>query len=68
MTVKQALDILVSEGLIIKRRGSGTFIKDLSDTELKRISITNQFRGKTAEYPQNEVTSKVLNFSVVQTR
>lgn len=66
MTVKQALDILVSEGLIIKRRGSGTFIKDLSDTELKRISITNQFRGKTAEYPQNEVTSKVLNFSVVQ--
>ena len=32
MTVKQALDILVSEGLIIKRRGSGTFIKDLSDT------------------------------------
>ncbi|MGG5372640.1 GntR family transcriptional regulator [Enterococcus sp. AZ196] len=66
MTVKQALDILVAEGLIIKRRGAGTFIKDLSTTELKRVSLTNQFRGKTAEHPQNEVTSKVLNFSVIQ--
>ena len=30
MTVKKALDMLVSEGLIIKRRGSGTFVKDLA--------------------------------------
>ena len=30
MTVKKALDLLVSEGLIVKRRGSGTFIKDIT--------------------------------------
>lgn len=30
MTVKKALDILVTEGLIYKRRGAGTFVMDLS--------------------------------------
>ena len=65
MTVKQALDILVTEGMIIKRRGAGTFVKDLSSGELERISINSQFRGKTAEHPREAVTSKVLEFSVV---
>ena len=65
MTVKQALDILVTEGMIIKRRGAGTFVKDLSNDELKRISINSQFRGKTAEHPREKVTSKVLEFSVI---
>ena len=27
-TMKKALDILVKEGLIIRRRGAGTFVKD----------------------------------------
>ena len=66
MTIKQALDILVSEGLIIKRRGSGTFVKDLSKKEIDRIAIINQFRGKTAENPDKHVTSKVLDFSVIK--
>ena len=65
MTVKQALDILVAEGLIIKRRGAGTFIKDLSSEELKRVAVTNQFRGKTSEHPQEQVTSKVFTFAVI---
>lgn len=65
MTVKQALDILVNEGMIIKQRGSGTFVKDLSSEELERISVSSQFRGKTAEFPQEAVTSKVLDFSVI---
>ncbi|KAF1299481.1 GntR family transcriptional regulator [Enterococcus sp. JM4C] len=65
MTMKQALDNLVDDGLIIKKRGSGTFVKDLSADELVRMSLTNQFRGKTAEYPQEKVTSKILAFSVI---
>lgn len=66
MTVKQALDILVAEGLIIKRRGSGTFVKDLSPTEIERITIVNQFRGKTALNPNQTVTSKIYEFSVIR--
>ncbi|MGO2696632.1 GntR family transcriptional regulator [Bavariicoccus seileri] len=66
MTVKKGLDLLVSEGLIIKRRGSGTFVKDLSQEEIERVSIANQFRGTTARNPDKSVTSKVLNFSVIK--
>lgn len=66
MTVKKALDILVSEGLIIKRRGSGTFVKDLSIDEIERITVANQFRGTTALNPGKEVKSKVLAFSVIE--
>lgn len=64
MTMKKALDILVSEGLIIKRRGYGTFVKDLSQEEIRRLMMSRQFMGTTALYEQGAVRSKVLNFSV----
>ena len=66
MTVKKALDMLVSEGLIIKRRGSGTFVKDLATDEIERIAVANQFRGTTALNPGKEVKSKVLEFKVIE--
>jgi len=65
MTVKKALDILVSEGLIIKRRGSGTFVKDLNMEEMEKVMMANLFRGTTALNPGKDVISKILNFSVV---
>lgn len=66
MTIKKAVDILVTEGLIIKRRGSGTFVKDLNSEEIERVIMANQFRGTTALYPDKKVSSKILNFSIVQ--
>lgn len=66
MTIKKAVDILVAEGLIIKRRGSGTFIKDLSPEEIERVVMGNQIRGTTALNPGKKVTSKILNFSIVK--
>ncbi|WP_407371705.1 GntR family transcriptional regulator [Carnobacterium sp.] len=66
MTIKKAVDILVTEGLIIKRRGSGTFVKDLNPEEIERVIMANQFRGTTALYPDKKVSSKILNFSIVQ--
>ena len=66
MTVKKALDILVAEGLVIKRRGSGTFVKDLNLEEIKRVTMANQFRGMTALYSGKKVHSKILNFSIVK--
>lgn len=64
MTVKRALDILVSEGLIIKRRGYGTFVKDLNQVEIQRLMMARQFMGTSALYEKGSVRSKVLNFSV----
>lgn len=66
MTVKKALDILVAEGLIIKRRGYGTFVKDLATDEIERIAVANQFRGTTALNPEKEVKSTILEFQVVE--
>ncbi len=65
MTVKKALDILVAEGLIVKRRGSGTFVKNISNSDMTRLLVSNQFRGLTALYSDRKVTSKLLEFAVV---
>lgn len=63
-TMKKALDILVKEGLIIRRRGAGTFVKDF-DPSIE--SSTNRFaRGLTARYEGiKKVTSQILEFEVV---
>ena len=65
MTVKKALDLLVSEGLIVKRRGSGTFIKDITEKEIHGIIDKKQFAGLTYNNIGHEVTSKVLEFAVI---
>ena len=65
MTVKHAMDELVREGLIIKRRGSGTFVKDLSQNELEKLKVSNQFQGSTALYADKKIKSDILTFEVV---
>lgn len=65
MTVKKALDLLVSEGLVVKRRGSGSFIKDITNEEIEGIIEKKQFSGLTNTYPGLEVKSKILDFKIV---
>ncbi|MGT2785670.1 GntR family transcriptional regulator [Streptococcus merionis] len=65
MTVKKALDILVAEGLIIKRRGAGTFVKDLSVEDMEKMIVGSQMIGTSAYYPTRTVTSKVLRFEII---
>lgn len=66
MTVKKALDLLVAEGLIVKRRGSGSFIKDITEEEIQNIIEKKQFSGLTNTSLGHEVTSKVLDFEIVK--
>ena len=62
-TMKKALDILVKEGLIIRRRGAGTFVKDYDPSEKKNLMF---IRGLTARYKGiKKVTSQILEFVVV---
>ena len=65
MTVKKALDLLVNDGLIIKRRGSGTFVKDITEKEIQRIIEKKQFSGLTTTSIGHKVTSKVLEFKII---
>jgi|GEM_PF-30007 len=65
MTVKRAMDMLVSEGLIIKRRGSGTFVKDLSKDEMENILLSVQQQQAAAYHSSEKTTSKILKFAVI---
>lgn len=67
MTVKHAMDDLVQEGLIIKRRGSGTFVKEINSDELERLKIANQFQGSTALFADKKIKSEILTFEVIKT-
>lgn len=65
MTVKKALDNLVTEGLIVKRRGYGTVVKDINIDQMQHALLASQFRGLTASYPDCSVTSRILRFDIV---
>lgn len=65
MTVKKALDLLVMEGLIVKRRGSGTFVKDISKNQIDDITIKNQFAGFTASSEGHDVKTLLLDFKII---
>lgn len=65
MTVKKALDLLVAEGLIVKRRGSGSFVKDITNDEIQGIIQRKQFSGLTNTSLGLEVKSKILSFQIV---
>ncbi|WP_455683470.1 GntR family transcriptional regulator [Thomasclavelia sp.] len=59
-TMKKALDILVKEGLIIRRRGSGTFVKD-HDFSIEKSNIFT--RGLDQKY--KEIESEIIIFEVI---
>ena len=65
MTVKKALDILVSEGLLVKRRGSGTFVKDINPKERENLIASTQFRGLSSFYVNHSVESNIIEYRVI---
>jgi len=65
ITIKRAVDELVKQGLVVKRRGSGTFVKSLKDEDVKELSMANQFSGFAATFKGRKVTSKILKFEII---
>ncbi|WP_162921736.1 GntR family transcriptional regulator [Listeria costaricensis] len=59
ITIRKAMDILVNEGLIYKRRGSGSFVKDITE---------NQTAGqkRSLEVVEgNDITTEIIDFAVI---
>ena len=64
MTMKRALEILVSEGIIYRQRGQGSFILPSSFSQ-RRINVLNkESQGLTKLLGERTVRSEVLQFEV----
>mgnify|MGYP003365629724 CR=1 FL=1 len=60
ITIKKALDILVSEGFLIRRRGYGTIVKDWTKGKKAHIYAVE---GSSKRYSE-QLDSKILTFEI----
>lgn len=68
ITIREALDNLVRQGLITRRRGAGTYVKaitgGISDSNL--FARSQQFGGFTSDMKGHKVESDVHEFSLLR--
>jgi Transcriptional regulators len=65
ITIKKAVDELVTQGLVIKRRGAGTFVKSVDDGDFEELGVIKQFRGFSETNIDKKVFSKIIQFEVI---
>lgn len=68
MTIKKALDSLVTEGLIYKKRGLGTFVKNLSHMPLSNIMNSQQdpsLTGFSRTHKGENISTRVVLYTVI---
>lgn len=65
ITVKKAVDKLVMSGLVVKRRGSGTFVKDVDHNQMFEMTTSGQFTGFSTMLEGKKVVSKIIEFIVI---
>ena len=65
ITVKRAVDELVKQGLVVKRRGSGTFVKGVQEEDVENVGMVGQFGGFTNNFKNHKVTTDVKRFEIV---
>ncbi len=65
-TVKRAIDHLVSEGLVVKIRGSGTYVKNFSSSEQIDVIVSSLMYGFTNTNYDKKIESLVLHFNIVR--
>ncbi|MBM7692072.1 GntR family transcriptional regulator [Peribacillus deserti] len=64
MTMKRALDILVMEGLLFRKRGHGTFIVKSAIQDSRINVVSNEVLGFSKLINNDKITSKVIKFEV----
>ncbi len=65
ITIRRALDELVNQGLVIKRRGSGTFVKSVEDEDIRELSVLKQFTGFSETYKSSKVETVLIKFDII---
>ncbi|MEZ9134354.1 GntR family transcriptional regulator [Vibrio sp. 10N.286.52.B1] len=62
LTIKKALDILVKDGLVVRKRGSGSYVKQ----PLSKVAPKHLYGTKSnAAHIGNKLETKVVNYSVI---
>lgn len=64
MTVKKALDLLVHEGMLYRKRGQGSFVMELNTTS-DRLNIPERELLGLSKSTHGKTKSKVLEFSLI---
>ncbi len=64
ITIREAMEHLVHNGLITKRRGSGTFVKAISGGSVNHegFARSQQFGGFAKDHPGHHITSVIHEF------
>ena len=65
ITIKKATDLLLHQGLINKRRGSGTFVKDVVGASENGTITEVDFSGFSKQFEGRSTTSEIVLFEVI---
>ncbi|MEM5125947.1 GntR family transcriptional regulator, partial [Enterococcus faecium] len=63
VTIRKAIQLLIDEGLLYTRRGSGTFIRSNIRQDNENVTQVNNVFGTSSQENTN-VTSKIIRFDV----
>lgn len=65
ITVRKAMDVLSERGFVIKRRGSGTYVKDIDPSSDDSESQVVESYSATARHEGHVADTQVLEFQVI---
>ncbi|MEX1147369.1 MAG: GntR family transcriptional regulator [Sphingomonadales bacterium] len=63
ITVRRALDALIANGMIVRRRGVGTFVADVENDKVRSVRFTGSLDDFLAK--AGALTPRILSFSTV---
>lgn len=65
ITIRKAMDKLVMNGLVVKKRGSGSFVNGINKKQVEDVSTSLQFTGFSKTYNHENISTKILRFQVI---
>ncbi|MFC6463435.1 GntR family transcriptional regulator [Marinilactibacillus sp. GCM10026970] len=65
VTIQRALNLLQMEGLIVTKKGQGTFVSETVSTHFYLDSQISNFQGSTSELEgKGQITSEIISFDI----
>lgn len=66
MTMRRAIDLLVQEGIIYRRRGSGSFIRDNTSSKYSPVfKLNNEVISGLTDSIEYDIVNKLISFKLI---